>query len=597
MSNPHSASRAATEGLAKGQLGSLKHLFAYLRPYRWGILAACTALLFTSGAVLAIGKALQYLIDAGIAAGNTDLLDSYYWRMLVVVVVLAGATYARYYFISRVGEQVVADIRNDIFKKLMAMDTVFFETTRTGEILSRLTTDTTLLQTVVGSSVSIFLRNVLMLIGGSVMLIITSAELTGYVGILIPAVIIPIIVLGRRVRKLSRESQERVSDISVQAEESLSAIRTLQAMSMEALQSERFASQVEGAKAVALKRISMRALLTAIVISLIFGAIVTVLWLGGRDVVSGDITAGDLSAFIFYAVVTAGAAGAISEVIGELQRAAGAAERLMELKNMQPELKVTEHPASLPARIKGRIHFDGLQFHYPSRPNQQALADFSLDIASGQTIALVGPSGAGKSTLFQLLLRFYDPQAGNVFIDGADVRTLLPTEYRPHIGLVPQDPTIFSADVWHNIRCADPSASDEAVRHAAAQAAALEFIEALPDGFDSYLGEKGVRLSGGQKQRIAIARALLRDPKILLLDEATSALDSENERLVQKALEAAMDGRTTLVIAHRLSTILKADQIVVLNEGRIEAQGTHEELLKSSTLYAKLAKLQFDIAA
>jgi ATP-binding cassette subfamily B protein len=596
MSNPH-ATNMNTQGMPKGKIKSLRHLFAYLRPYRLGIVAACTALLFTSGAVLAIGKALQFLIDAGIAAGNTELLDTYYWRMLLVVLVLAGATYARYYFISRVGEQVVADIRNDIFKKLMAMDTAFFETTRTGEILSRLTTDTTLLQTVVGSSVSIFLRNALMLIGGSVMLVITSTELTGYVGLIIPAVVIPIIVLGRRVRRLSRESQERVSDISVHAEESLSAIRTLQAMSMEQLESARFSEHVSGARQVALKRIAMRAALTAIVITLIFGAIVTVLWLGGTAVIDGRISAGDLSAFIFYAVVTAGAAGAVSEVIGELQRAAGAAERLMELKAMQPSLTVQQPALTLTTPVQGRIAFEEVQFHYPSRPETAALADFNLTIESGQTIALVGPSGAGKSTVFQLLLRFYDPQSGSIRIDGHDIRQLEPTDFRAHIGLVPQDPTIFSADVWHNIRCADPDASDDAVRRAAQQAAALEFIEALPEGFESYLGEKGVRLSGGQKQRIAIARALLRDPKILLLDEATSALDSENERLVQQALEAAIDGRTTLVIAHRLSTILKADQIIVLDEGDIQAQGTHETLLKSSELYARLAKLQFNAAA
>lgn len=593
MTHPHGASSPpSAEGLPKGQLSSLKHLFAYLKPYRRGIIVACTALLFTSSAVLAIGAALRYLIDAGIAAGNTELLDTYYWRMLAVVALLAGATYARYYFISRVGEQVVADIRNDIFQKLLRMDSTFFETTRTGEILSRLTTDTTLLQNVVGSSVSIFLRNAIMLVGGSVMLVITSWDLTGYVGLLLPLVVAPIIIIGRRVRRLSRESQHKVADVSVHAEESLYAMRTLQAMSLEPYEAQRFAERVGEAKAIALKRISMRALLTALVIMLIFGAIVTVLWIGGRDVVNGNMSPGDLSAFIFYAVVVAGAVGAVSEVIGELQRAAGAAERLMELKQLEPTLKISATPVTLPKPLRGEVRFDAVTFRYPSRPEDAALDAFDLTIEAGQTVALVGPSGAGKSTVFQLLLRFYDPQSGHILIDQKDLSQLEPTAFRQHIGLVPQDPVIFSADVWHNIRCGKPDASDEAVREAANQAAALEFIESLPDGFDSFLGEKGVRLSGGQRQRIAIARALLRQPTLLLLDEATSALDSENEKLVQQALEAAMEGRTTLVIAHRLSTVLKAHNIVVMNEGRIEATGRHEELLSRSPLYEKLAQHQ-----
>lgn len=597
MRHSKNGAKASTEGLPKGKISSLKHLSGYLRPYRGQIAAACFALLFTSSSVLAIGKALQYLIDSGIAAGNTELLDAYYWRMLLVVCVLAAATYARYYFISRVGEMVIADIRNDVFRKLMNMDCAFFETTRSGDILSRLTTDTTLLQNVVGSSVSIFLRNVIMGIGGMAMLVITSWHLTGYVGLILPLVIAPIIILGKKVRKLSRETQEKVSDISVHAEESLHAIRTVQAMSLEETESTRFEGFVEQAKQVALKRIRVRSALTAIVIVLIFGAIVSVLWIGGRDVVSGNISGGDLSAFIFYAIVTAGALGAISEVIGELQRAAGAAERLMELKVMEPSIQVTQNPASLPSPLKGVIDFEEIAFHYPSRPNTSALSDFNLRVESGKTVALVGPSGAGKSTVFQMLLRFYDPQQGRITIDGMDLRELEPSAFRRHIGLVPQDATIFSADVWHNIRCGKSDATDDEVRLVAEKAAALEFIDALPEGFDSYLGEKGVRLSGGQRQRIAIARALLRDPQILLLDEATSALDSENERLVQQALESAMTGRTTLVIAHRLSTILKADKIVVLNEGRIAAQGTHEELLKSSQLYANLAKLQFDVVS
>lgn len=575
----------------------MRHLAGYLRPYRLAIFGACVALLFTSSAVLAIGAALQYLIDEGIAAGNTELLDRYYWRMLAVVGLLALATYARYFFISWVGEKVVADIRNDIFRKLMQMDTAFFETTRTGEILSRLTTDTTLLQNVVGSSVSIFLRNAILLIGGSVMLVVTSWDLTGYVGLLLPLVIAPIILIGKQVRKLSRASQHRVADISVHAEESLHAIRTIQAMSLERVESFRFAQKVKKARKVASRRIRMRALLTAIVIFLIFGAIVTVLWIGGRDVVTGAITPGDLSAFIFYAVVVAGALGAVSEVIGELQRAAGAAERLMELRAMESSLPVPAEPVVLEEPINGLICFDNITFHYPSRPEDAALRQLSLTIEPGRTVAVVGPSGAGKSTLFQLLLRFYDPQAGRVTLDGTDLRALDPVALRRHFGLVPQDPAIFSADVWHNIGCGRIDASEGEMVEAARKAAALDFIEALPDGFATYLGEKGVRLSGGQKQRIAIARAILRNPQILLLDEATSALDSENEQLVQRALEAAMNGRTTLVIAHRLSTVLKADKIVVLDGGKIDAIGTHAELLETSERYRRLAELQFKLAA
>lgn len=577
----------------KGKISSLRHVARYLKPYRLSIMGACIALLFTSFSVLGIGAALKYLIDSGIVAENTKLLDAYYWRLLGVVVVLAIATFARYYLISWVGERVVADIRNDVYKKILSMHAAFFETTRTGEILSRLTTDTTLLQNVVGSSISIFLRNIVLLVGGAVMLVITSMHLTEYVVILLPLVIAPIIVLGKRVRTLSRATQNRVADISAHAEETLSAIRTVQSMSLETFEQSRFGDIVFKARQTAVNRIRTRATLTAIVITLVFGAIVTVLWIGGRDVVTGTISPGDLSAFIFYAVIVAGSLGAISEVIGELQRAAGATERLMELMALESDIKAPDVPAVMPDPIDGIICLNDITFSYPARPDLPSLEQFSLTVEPGRTIAIVGPSGAGKTTIFQLILRFYDPQHGSITIDGINVKDVEPSALREQIGTVPQDPVIFSANVWDNIRCGAPNASDEQVIEAAKAASALEFIERFKDGFNTHLGEKGVRLSGGQKQRIAIARAIVRNPRILLLDEATSSLDSENEKLVQNALDVIMKECTTLVIAHRLSTVLKADKIVVLDEGKIDAIGTHDELLSSSELYKRLAELQF----
>ncbi len=580
---------------AKGQIGSLWYMYDYLRPYKLAVFGACVALLFTSSAVLGLGAALRYLVDEGIAKGNPALLDNAFWLLMGVVLLLAFATFARYYLVSWVGEHVVADIRNDIYQKMMSMHAGFFETTRTGELLSRLTTDTTLLQTVVGSSVSIFLRNSILFVGGLVMLVITSWHLTEYVVILVPLVVVPIIVIGKRVRFLSRLTQNRVADLSVHAEETIGAMRTIQAMSLEDYEAWRFGMLVNRACKTSLRRIAVRALLTSIVITLVFGAIVTVLWIGGRDVVSGELSPGNLSAFIFYAVITAGALAAISEVIGELQRAAGAAERLMELMQEIPDIATPTHPKALDVPPEGLICFNDVTFHYPSRPETAALEQFSLTVEPGRTVAIVGPSGAGKTTIFQLLLRFYDPQKGNICIDNIALTDLEPHVFRRHIGLVPQDPVIFSANVWDNIRCGNPEATDDEVMDAAKAASAFDFIDTLPKGFDSYLGERGVRLSGGQKQRIAIARAIIRNPRILLLDEATSALDSENEKWVQKALEMLMKDRTTLVIAHRLSTVLKADKIVVMHEGKIDAIGTHKQLLKSSPLYKRLAELQFDL--
>lgn len=591
------------DALAKGKISSLRMMLVYLRPYRWQVMAATLALVFTSSAVLGLGTALRHLVDEGIAKGDAVLLGNAYLVLLGVVVILAATTFARYLLVSWIGERVVADIRRDVFSKIISMHTAYFETTRTGDILSRITTDTTLLQTVVGSSVSIFMRNILLFTGGSVMLLITSARLSEYVMLMLPVVIVPIIIIGKRVRALSRENQTKVADISSHAEETFSAIRTVQSLTLEKAEMRRFSVLVEESLRIATGRIRMRALLTAIVIMLVFGAIITVLYIGGQDVIAGRISSGELSSFIFYAVVVAGALGAVSEVIGELQRAGGATERLMELMALKPEITAPENPVDMTAPPEGNIQFDSVQFSYPSRLHTQALNTVTLSVNAGQTIAIVGPSGAGKTTMFQLLLRAYDPQSGTIRIDGQDIRNVDPRALRSHIGVVPQDPVIFSSNVWSNIRCGaegliySDTITDEDVITAADIANARDFIEALPNGFDTFLGEKGVRLSGGQRQRIAIARAVVRNPRILLLDEATSALDTENETAVQQALQRIMKGRTTLVIAHRLSTVQNADSIVVMDQGKIVAQGTHAELIRQNDLYQRLAYQQLRQAA
>ncbi len=588
MTVPH-----ATQPL-KGSVKNLLPLAHYLRPYRWQMAGALAAIICTSSAILGLGGALRYLVDEGLSKGDAHLLDRAFLLLLGVTLLLAAATYARFFLVSWLGERVVADIRNDVYRHLISMHIGFFESTRIGELLSRLTTDTTLLQTVIGGSVSVAVRNTLLLTGGFTLLLVTSAKLTFYVFFILPLVVVPIIILGRQVRKLGRETQSRVADISAHAEETLNAIRTVQALALEDYENRRFSSNVNATLNAAQRRIRMRALLTALVIMLIFGAIVTVLWLGGKDVLNGGISAGDLSAFVFYSVIVAGAVGAISEVIADLQRAAGAAERLSELLSTKPEIATG---ATLPAQTySGAVAFDNVTFAYPTRPETAAIENFTLDVAAGETIALVGMSGSGKTTLFQLLLRFYDPSSGIIRIDGTDIRHIPLATLRTLIGIVPQDPVIFSGTARENIRLGNLEATDEEITEAARAASALEFIGKLPQGLGTYLGEKGIRLSGGQRQRLAIARAIIRNPRILLLDEATSALDSENEYHIQQALERIMQGRTTFVIAHRLSTIMKADRIVLLNEGRIERVGTHTELLAKSPLYARLAELQFRTA-
>jgi len=572
----------------------LRPLLGYLKPYRTAVVGALIALVIAAATVMALGQGLRALIDRGFRGGDEQLLDQALLVLLAVIVVLALASYSRFFLVSWIGERVVADIRRAIFQHIIKLSPGFFEVTQTGEVLSRLTTDTTLLQVIIGSSVSMALRNTLLFMGGTIMLAVTNPRLTGFVFLFVPLVIVPIIFFGRRVRRFSRVSQDRLADVGAFGTETLSSVRTMQAFTHEAIDRERFTVHVENAFTTAIDRVRARAILTAIVIMLVFGAVGTILWLGGKDVIANRITAGELSAFVFYAVVVAGSVGAISEVFGDLQRAAGATERLLDLLSTQPDIAAPESPIALPEPPNGQLSFKQVAFVYPSRPDTPALVGFNLDVEPGEKIAIVGPSGAGKSTVFQLLLRFYDPQSGHVMVDGVEIQNVDPANLRSRFGLVPQDPVIFSADAAENIRYGRPDANDTEVRAAAEAAAATEFLDRLPDGIHTHLGERGVRLSGGQRQRIAIARAILRDPTFLLLDEATSALDAESEQLVQQALERLMANRTTIVIAHRLATVLVADRIVVMDRGEVVAQGTHAELIKHGGLYARLAKLQFN---
>lgn len=578
-------------------LRALKPLLGFLKPYRTRIIFAGIALTVAAGAVLAIGQGLRRVIDQGFLGADGGLLDQALIVLLGIIAVLAAATYSRFYLVSWVGERVTADIRRAVFSHLLKLSPGFFEVTRTGEVISRLTNDTSLIEIVVGSSASFALRNSLLLIGGLIMLAVTSPKLTLMVVLGVPLTVAPILIFGRRVRKLSRASQDRVADVSAYIDETLHEIRTVQAYGHESQDNARFGERVEATFAAGLDRIRQRALMTAAVIMIAFGAVGVILWIGGHDVLKGRISAGDLSAFVFYSVLVAGAVGAISEVIGDLQRAAGAAERLMELLATQPQIRAPAHPTPLPEPSKGEVRFEGVTFHYPSRPDAPALKDFSLTVKAGERLALVGPSGAGKTTVFQLLLRYYDPQQGLLRLDGVNLTMTDPLAVRSRIALVPQDPVIFAGSVADNVRYGRPEASDAEVRAALEAAYASEFVDRLPDGANSFLGERGVRLSGGQRQRIAIARAILADRPLLLLDEATSALDSESERMVQLALERLASGRTTIVIAHRLATVQGADRIAVLDQGRVASIGSHAELMRENGLYARLATLQFDVAA
>ena len=575
------------------QLSNFLPAFRFLRPYKWRILLAGIALVTTAGVSLSLGQGLRLLIDQGFVAGSSEALTQTLLLFLVLVTLLALGTFLRFYLVSWLGERVSADLRKAVFRHLLQLHPGFFETNLSGEIQARITADTTVLQTVIGSSLSVALRNVLLFLGGIAWLFWTNPKLTSIVLIAVPLLVSPVVIFGRRVRRLSRTSQDKVASVGAYVGEALQHIKIVQGMNHQQVDEKSFSQHVESAFDAGIQRIRQRAFLIAIVMLLVLGSIGGMLWVGGQDVLAGRVTPGELAAFVFYALIVASSLGFLSEVIGDLQRAAGATERLMELLEAKSEITDPISPQSLPSLVRGSLEINDLHFCYPSRPDSFALQAVNLNIEPGMTMALVGPSGAGKSTLLELLLRFYDPLQGSIHFEGIDLRYLALQEFRRHIAFVPQQPTLFSANVWENLCYGQPDASKEEMLAATRDANAEEFLDKLPQGFDSFLGEQGVRLSGGQRQRLAIARAILRDPKLLLLDEATSALDAESERMVQEALLRLMQERTTIVIAHRLATVIHADQIAVMDQGRVVALGTHQQLLHSSPLYSRLAELQF----
>lgn len=587
---PHSQDIDRPKGRS---LKPLRSLWPFIRPYSATLWLALGALLVASGAFLAVPVAVRYVIDYGFTAADAEAIDRYFLYFFGVALLLGLFAAARAYLVNWLGERVVADIRDAVYRHVIRMDPAFFEVTKTGEVLSRLTADTTLIQSISGVGLSIILRSLIQFFGALILLAVTNLKLMGLIVVLLPVVLVPIIAIGRWVRRLSRASQDRIADASGMAGETLNAAQTVQAFTAEEAESRRFGDSVELSFITAIRRARARALFSTVSTTSLFGALIVVLWVGARSVLSGDLTGGELGQFVLYAMFVAMSAAMLSEVWGELQRAAGAMERILELLDTEPAIRAPATPVALSPVREGSIRFDSVSFHYPSRPETQALDDVSFEVTPGEKVALVGPSGAGKSTAFQLLMRFYNLQSGRILVDGVDIAEADPQAVRERIGIVPQETVIFGATARENIRFGRPDATDAEIEAAAKAAAAHEFITAMPEGYDTFLGERGTRLSGGQKQRIAIARAILRDPPILLLDEATSSLDAQSERLVQEALEYLEKDRTTLVIAHRLATVLKADRILVMDQGRIVAAGRHEELVRRDPLYARLAELQF----